>query len=348
MAEPYCRSRTNRRLSDTVIGRLPDAFNKQITLDLSLSDICLIITFDWKIFKYIEIGGGVALILVWRLAMNSVLTYTLQMRETHAPKKIRASAIAVHLAMVSSSAPPADLPRAPIQQLAPIAPAWSWTGFYIGINGGGGIGTDSNSDVLFPALPNPPSAPSDGRRALPGGLVGGQIGYNWQLNPNWLFGVEADGQWTSQRVASNVAAQNVNGVGNSVSYTDDERIRSMATARGRFGWIRDSFLWYVTGGGAWADVKNDYTLISTFPAMTFPSPTVASFSTTKSGWTIGGGVETHLGGNWTAKLEYLFVDFGSLHHTFTSLPAPPTFALFDATHGVQDHIIRAGVNYKFW
>jgi outer membrane immunogenic protein len=288
--------------------------------------------------------------------MNSMLTYTLQMLETRAPKKIQASGIAVLLAMASPGAFAADFPRAPapavapIQQPAPVVPVWSWTGFYIGVNGGGSIGTDSNSDVFFPTGPgvNPPAVLSNDRHALLGGLVGGQIGYNWQVAPTWLFGVEGDGQWTNQRDTLTFTGQNIGGPGTSISYADGERIRSIATARARFGWIRDSFLWYVTGGGAWADINSDYTLTSTIPR-TFPSPTIASFSTTKSGWTIGGGVETHLGGNWTGKLEYLFVDLGSVDHTFTSpVTAAGTFALFDATHSVRDHIIRVGLNYKFW
>jgi outer membrane immunogenic protein len=241
----------------------------------------------------------------------------------------------------------------PIQNPVSVVPVWSWTGFYIGVNGGGSIDTDSNNATLFLAGPgvNRPLLLWDDRHALPGGLFGGQIGYNWQLAPNWLFGVEADGQWTNQRNTFTFTGQNVNGDGGglTVSATDEERIRSLATVRARFGWIRDSFLWYVTVGGAWADIKSDYTLTSTIPAMTFPSPVIASFSTTKSGWTIGRGVETHLGGNWTAKLEYLFVDLGSVEYTFTSpATAAGTFAVFDATHSVRDHIIRVGVNYKFW
>jgi hypothetical protein len=103
--------------------------------------------------------------------------------------------------------------------------------------------------------------------------------------------------------------------------------------------------WYVTAGGAWADIKDDYTITSTLPALTFPSPTGANFSTTKSGWTIGGGVETHLGGNWTVKL--VFVDLGILSHRFTTpVTAAGTFGIFDSTHSVQDHIIRVGARAK--
>jgi outer membrane immunogenic protein len=289
--------------------------------------------------------------------MNPVLTHMRHMRPIRAMKGIRATGIAVLLALASPGAFAADFARlpvaAPIPQPVPVVPVWSWTGFYIGFNAGGSIGVDSTGSALSSPptsalFPNNPYLFSNVTRALPGGLVGGQIGYNWQFAPNWLFGVEGDGQWTGQRNTSSVTGQNISFAVFTSSYSDEERINSIATARARFGWIRDSFLWYVTGGGAWADVKDNYAISSTLPALTFP-PTAASFSTTKSGWTIGGGVETHLGGNWTAKLEYLYVDLGSVNNTFASpVTAAGTLGIFESTHSIQDHIIRIGVNYKFW
>jgi outer membrane immunogenic protein len=290
--------------------------------------------------------------------MNSMLTHMLHMRRTRAMKRIHASGIAVLLATASSGAFAADLTRlpavAPMQQPTPVVPVWTWTGFYLGFNVGGNIGVDSGTSALSSPptsaeFPNNPFLFSNVRRAFPGGIAGGQIGYNWQVAPSWVFGIEGDWQWSGDRSTSSVTGQNISLAVFTSSYSDEERINSIATARARFGWTRDSFLWYVTGGGAWADIKNDYTITSTLPALTFPSPSGANFSTTKSGWTVGGGVETHLGGNWTAKLEYLFVDLGTVDHTFTTpVTAAGTFGIFDSTHSVQDHIIRIGVNYKFW
>jgi outer membrane immunogenic protein len=290
--------------------------------------------------------------------MNSVLTYTLYMMRIGPTHRILASGIAAFLAVGSlEEAFAADLARAPaaaapVPTPVPVVPVYNWTGFYIGFNAGGSIGSDSNSNAIsvFPTVViNNPVVSSDGRRALPGGIAGGQIGYNWQLGPSWVFGVEGDWQWSGQRNTSNLIGQDFGPPMITASYSDEEKINSIATARARFGWARDSFLWYVTGGGAWAGMKDDYTLTSSVPPVTFPSPTGINFSTTKSGWTIGGGVETHLGGNWTAKVEYLFVDLGSVANTFTApLTTVGTSVVFNSSHSVQDHIIRIGVNYKFW
>jgi outer membrane immunogenic protein len=287
--------------------------------------------------------------------MNSVLTYALYMMRFGLTNRILASGIAAFLAAGSLEASAADLVRAPAAVApvpTPVVPVYNWTGFYIGFNAGGSIGSDANStavSVFPPTAINNPVVSSDVRRALPGGIAGGQIGYNWQLGPSWVFGVEGDWQWSSQRNTSNFTGQDFGSLLITGSYAEEEKINSIATARARFGWARDGFLWYVTGGGAWAELKDDYTLTSSLPAAIFPSPIGINLSATKSGWTIGGGVETHLGGNWTAKVEYLFVDLGSVSHTFTIPVAPvSTLVAFDTTHSVQDHIIRIGVNYKLW
>jgi outer membrane immunogenic protein len=192
------------------------------------------------------------------------------------------------------------------------------------------------------------------------------IGYNWRLAPSWVLGVEADWQFSRERSTSSVAGNTLRAVTTTTTgeddggsrttatitqiangYADDERINSIGTARVRFGWVQDSFLLYLTGGAAWAEIKDNYTLTSSLPV--FPSPTVVNFSTTKSGWTIGPGAEFRLVGNWTAKLEYLFVDLGSVNHIFTtSRTAAGTFAVFDSSHNIQDHIVRIGLNYKLW
>jgi outer membrane immunogenic protein len=97
-------------------------------------------------------------------------------------------------------------------------------------------------------------------------------------------------------------------------------------------------LWYVTGGGAWAQVHNDF--------RTF-TPTDALFSAdfNLSGWAIGGGVETHLWGNWSAKLEYLYMDLGQYIDGGVD---PNTLQIYTMTTNVRDHIVRAGLNYKFF
>jgi outer membrane immunogenic protein len=116
---------------------------------------------------------------------------------------------------------------------------------------------------------------------------------------------------------------------------DAQKIKSFATARARFGYTGSPYLWYVTGGAVWAKVHNDLTVFVNFVDQ------AGSANFNQSGWTVGGGIETHLWGNWTAKLEYLYLDLGSItdfafqdNRTFTS------------KSDIRDHIVRVGLNYK--
>jgi len=276
------------------------------------------------------------------------------------------------------SAGAADLPVKAPYAPAVICPACNWSGFYLGVNVGGSIGVIQNTDGLsgfptgagFPAAGNP-FLSSDVKRALPGIFGGVQGGFNWQTG-NLVLGVEADWQFTDEKSTLTVQGQNLAAALFTNSYTDQERIKSLGTARARLGWAHDSYLWYVTGGAAWATVNENLALSSNFnPAAgggILASPFVAgtnlaAFSHTKSGWTIGGGVETRLWGGWSAKLEYLYVDLGSVTDAFviagnpgfnttagagaTTAGAGNTFTVTSSTH-IRDHIVRVGMNYKFW
>jgi outer membrane immunogenic protein len=249
----------------------------------------------------------------------------------------------------------ADMPvKAPVAPM--VCPTCNWSGFYIGVNAGGSIGVDSNVDRLsgFPTgggFPNNPYLSSDDKRALPGGLGGAQIGFNWQAG-NWVFGGEADWQYSNERSTLTVTGQDLAATLFTSSYSDEERIKSLGTARARLGWASDGWLWYVTGGAAWARVESNYVLTSSLPAVTFASPVSVGFATNKGGWTVGGGVETCLGtfgsSNWSAKLEYLYVDLGSITNAFqTPTTTAGTFATFSSSNSIRDHIIRVGLNYRF-
>jgi outer membrane immunogenic protein len=251
----------------------------------------------------------------------------------------------------AGSASAADLPVKAPPAPALICPTCNWTGFYIGGNIGGSIGVDQNfaADSGFPAGAgfNNPYLSSSTKRALPGFLGGGQAGFNWQTG-NVVLGVEADWQFTDERNTLTVTGQNIGGVGATLGFSNEEHIKSIGTARARLGWAHDGFLWYVTGGGAWARIENALTLTSSSPPTTFASPVSASFTNDKSGWTIGGGVETCLWNNWSAKLEYLYVDLGTFQYGFqTPTTAAGTFATHASDDKLQEHIIRVGLNYRF-
>jgi opacity protein-like surface antigen len=104
----------------------------------------------------------------------------------------------------------------------------------------------------------------------------------------------------------------------------EQKLRNLSTARGRAGFLVNNALWYAPGGAAWATVKDTYQFSGSanpiiFPGVLQPGPFLpggADFSTRRSGWTLGGGVEARLWGDWSAKLEYLYVDLGSVTEAY--------------------------------
>ena len=117
-----------------------------------------------------------------------------------------------------------------------------------------------------------------------------------------------------------------------------------ATAR-RIGVLASpTWLFYATGGLAYGEIKSNETL--TVAGGPFPGGVFAnSFNTTRAGWTAGGGVEGVITGNWTAKLEYLYMDYGKINNTFAGVA--PLFSPINLSTHVTDNVVRAGINYHF-
>ena len=257
--------------------------------------------------------------------------------------------------------------------VAPIA-APDWTGFYVGLNTGGSVGTGSASqNAAFSSTLLGANGLLNGsdRYSPVGWVIGGQLGYNKQIS-NWVVGVEADWQWTSQKAGSlncTPAAATVGFFGagaNGFGYclNADQKLTNFGTARARAGILSNNWLlWYVTGGLAWGTVKDTLTFTGSanttvFPAALQPGPFLpgsVGFSTTKVGWTAGAGVETKLTGGWSAKLEYLFVNLGSVTDTM-GIAINPAFgpgfntggsATATRTVRAMDNIVRVGLNYTF-
>jgi outer membrane immunogenic protein len=182
------------------------------------------------------------------------------------------SALAVVTMMSAANA--ADLPRrAAMPVKAPVyAAPFSWTGFYLGINGGGAWGRSNWS-----------AAATDFNTS--GGMVGGTVGYNWQNGPV-VFGLEGDLDW------SGVKGSSTCGVGVSCETRNDW----LGTARGRIGYAFNRFMPYITGGLAVGNVK--------------ASTAAGSTDETRAGWALGGGIEANIAGPWSAKIEYLYADLG--------------------------------------
>jgi outer membrane immunogenic protein len=215
------------------------------------------------------------------------------------------------------SAQAADLPPAPRPAYAaPIAyapPVYNWSGFYVGGNIGGGFADSSWSD---------PFGGPNNTFDKDGFIGGGQIGVNYQFNA-LVLGIEGDFDWTGLK------GTGTDSVGNSISADT----QWTSTVTGRIGAAFDRVLVYGKGGVAFAherDSMND----GAFTATT---------SYNRTGWTAGAGVEYALSQNWTAKIEYDYLGFGS-EALNLSTPTTPGYAT-NASLNVQE--VKAGINYKF-
>jgi len=214
----------------------------------------------------------------------------------------------------------ADLPQPAPQVKAPVAyvpPVFSWTGFYLGINGGYGFGQSDWSD---------PNDGSTGSFNTSGFLIGGTLGANYQIG-SFVIGLEGDGDWNDANGTT------FNGSCAVVGCTT--RSDWLATVRGRAGFAWDRVLFYGTGGAAFGDVQG------AAGALPFASGT-------QTGWTAGAGIEWAFAPNWTGKVEYLYVDLGNFSCPATSCGATNGLGLFSpSTVTFTENIVRAGINYKF-
>jgi outer membrane immunogenic protein len=266
--------------------------------------------------------------------------------DTQMKRTLALSALLVAVAMPALAA---DLPvKAP--PLAPL-PVYNWTGFYVGINGGWSAGHSSRDLSFFNAVTGATIVPGAGSNLgggtdLNGGVFGGQIGYNWQT-ANWVFGLETDAQWTGQRGSSTflcaglVCVPGLTALPAGVFGTAaqaNQKLEWFGTFRGRGG-----FLVSPTGGLAYGTVKTDV-LLATTTAAGVPIAVTGSGSSDRAGWTVGVGGEWAFGSNWTAKIEYLYMDIGTSTATAVLGPAGIAASLSSRT---TDNIIRGGINYRF-
>ena len=259
-------------------------------------------------------------------------------------RSLTIAAIAVSTVALTQVASAADLPRkAPAYTLPPPLP-FSWTGFYVGLNAGGGWGTSDTSTTFFD--PNQQFALFSGQGPYMANMSpslkpvgfsgGGQIGYNWQTG-NIVFGLESDFNYfhLTNSVSTSVTPPHHD----TLHTTTDVHSDWLFTGRGRLGWAFDNAMLYVTGGVAVTELK--YSQFNNFVGCCTET---ASFSNTKAGWTVGGGAEWMFAPRWSVKAEYLFVDFGSGHAVGFETAA---HTQFNHSADLKANIVRAGLNYHF-
>jgi outer membrane immunogenic protein len=225
------------------------------------------------------------------------------------------------LVATAVSAQAADMAAKAPYLKAPVLAVYNWTGFYIGANAGVGIGRNRTGH----------SFTNDSLYLAPqGAFGGGQIGYNWQgdslLGPI-VYGIEAD----IQGAGLDDNHTNVVGAGG-LRTAYSSKVDWFGTVRGRIGLSQGPVLSYFTGGYAYGNVK---TSISENGLAAFSSDRM------QSGWTVGSGVEAALGGNWTGKIEYLYLNLGNKTDAFTAVAVPQTFST-----EIRENIFRVGLNYR--
>lgn len=246
---------------------------------------------------------------------------------------------------LGSIASAADMPtKAPIYK-APVVAPFNWSGFYVGGNVGGAA---ISSGQITELTPGPGQSGWDGAgNFMPLGsqssfLGGLQLGYNYQIN-QFVLGIEADVDW----LRYNVSAPEQTPAG--VVLTGGDTIGSkkmdwLSTIRGRIGYAGyDRALLYVTGGVAISNLK--YQVVDACNTGACGGGLTSGSANETVGYALGGGVEYAFTGNWSAKAEYLYIDFAGTNFTTsasTSVAITPWSA--DAT---RINLVRFGLNYRF-
>ena len=273
--------------------------------------------------------------------------------------KITAYAAAI-AALIGAPAFAADMPvKAPPRPVA-VPVAYSWTGFYVGLNGGGAWGTfhaTTTTDFNPAPLGGPPvyniSNPMADVVALAavgaqnikaaGFIGGGQVGYNWQSGAA-VFGVEADINYLHLSGSETKTGPYPPFPPFTMTVNSQVNTDWLFTARPRLGFASNNWLFYATGGLALTQLHGAFTFTDNLG----PALETGSISNTKAGWTVGGGVEAGLWDRWTVKAEYLYVDFSSVATTSNNLVAPTPFPanVFHHSTDLTANIVRVGLNYR--
>ncbi|MHC4045802.1 outer membrane protein [Bradyrhizobium sp. 23AC] len=224
---------------------------------------------------------------------------------------------AVSLVALSATAPAlaADLAARPYTKAPPaaIAAVYDWSGFYIGVNGGGGSADTSWNLVGFGA---------EGSHNSTGGTVGGQVGYRWQSG-QFVFGLEGQGNW------ADFSGDNISGI---TGFRNRTRVDSFGLITGQVGYAWNNVLLYAKGGAA--VVSNKYDVYSTVTGANLDRA-----DETRWGATVGAGLEYGFAPNWTVGVEYNHIFLGDHDITFAS------GAVERVKQDVDMGLVR--LNYKF-
>ena len=250
-------------------------------------------------------------------------------------KKFILGTIAV-LAVGAASAHAADLPvRPPPPVKAPpmMVLVYSWTGCFIGGNGGG-LWAKKHWNATAPD--SFPQGAEFSSQSPSSWMAGGQLGCDYQFNTGnggFVIGIQGDYDWVNAKASAHDALRSI-----SVSVTDETTVKSLGSVTGRLGYAWDRFLLYARGGYAWE--RDNYRMI-----VTITGSNEATASETRGGWTVGGGAE-YAFTNWlTGFVEYDYYDFGHRTNNFIATGSGTVFDVVDIRERKQ--IVKAGLNLRF-
>lgn len=237
---------------------------------------------------------------------------------------------------MATSASAADLGTRPYTKApAPIMAVamHDWSGFYVGINGGGGWSQKCwEMNRFFTVAINP--AINEGCHDATGGTVGGQIGYRWQAS-SWVFGVEAQGNWADFK-GSNIS---LDGLG--PSFTNRSTVDALGLFTGQVGYAWNSMLLYVKGGAA--VTRDKYEGIINATGLSLDRATE-----TRWGGVVGVGGEYAFSPNWSVAIEYAHLFMGSRDNQFYRTSGPGAGSILRTDRISQDvDMVTARLNYRF-
>lgn len=243
-------------------------------------------------------------------------------------------AVALILAVgTASSAFAADLPAKPYTKAPPpaVVAIYDWSGFYLGANAGYANSRDCWNFVTFAGAPR---TTAEGCDNAGGAVVGGQVGYRWQLPQRFVLGLEAQGDWaglSGSRIATPafVAAPN--------DLRINSRVRGLGLFTGQVGYAWDNVLLYAKGGAAVVDDRFFHTFAAT-------NALINSATQTRVGGTVGAGVEFGFAPNWSVGVEYDHLFMG--RKTVNFVAAPGGIATSDRI-GQNVDMVTARINYRF-